>query len=103
VRLRGYSLPRGRPHTKQKGNRVTGFNVDEQEALALLTSCYPAGIAFTEDRGEAIEVCEALVASGHAIRIRSDDFEGIGYQLSLEMAAAHQQVIAARADEAGQN
>jgi hypothetical protein len=36
-----------------------------------------------------VEVCESLVATGHAVRIEGDDFEGVGYQLSPEMAEAH--------------
>ena len=57
----------------------------------------------TEDRIDAITVCEGLVATGHAVAVESDDFEGKGYQLSPEMAAAHRQVIDDRAAEAVQN
>jgi hypothetical protein len=35
--------------------------------------------------------------------IEGDDFEGRGYQLSEQMARAHQQMVIDRADEAGQN
>jgi hypothetical protein len=37
------------------------------------------------------------------VRVEGEDFEGHGYQLSPEMAAAHRQVISDRADQAGQN
>jgi hypothetical protein len=73
-------------------------------ALVLLTLAYPVGLVYDPDyHGEACEVYEGLVESGHAIRIRSDDFEGVAYQLSPEMAEAHRRVIASRADQAGQN
>jgi hypothetical protein len=38
-----------------------------------------------------------------SVRIKSDDFEGKGYQLSPEAVAAHQMLIDARADQAGMN
>jgi hypothetical protein len=82
---------------------MTNLTRDEREALVLLTLAYPAGLVYPEDRGESVEVFEALVENGRAIRIRSDDFEGVGYQLSPEMAEAHRRVIANRADRAGQN
>jgi hypothetical protein len=68
-----------------------------------VTLAYPAGITLTEDRVDAIAVCDSLVATGHAVAVESDDFEGKGYQLSPQMAAAHRQVITDRADQAGQN
>ena len=37
------------------------------------------------------------------MRVKGDDFEGQGYQLSAEMAEPHRQLIVDRADEAGQN
>jgi hypothetical protein len=80
---------------------VTEFTDEQLEAFARLTLAYPAGFAITEDR--AIPVYDSLVESGHAVRVESDDFEGKGYQLSAEMAAAHRQVITDRADQAGQN
>ncbi len=79
---------------------MTDLTDKEQEALATLTVVYPAGIVLTEDLVDAIAVCDELVESGHAVRIEGDDFEGRGYQLSPEMAAAHQQVISDRADQA---
>jgi hypothetical protein len=83
---------------------VTSLNRDEREALALLTLVYPAGVAFTADRGEAIEVCEELVEVGYAVRVEGDDFPGmIAFQLSPEMAEAHRRVIANGADQAGMN
>jgi hypothetical protein len=83
---------------------MTDLTRDEREALVLLTLAYPAGLVYDPDHhGEACEVYEGLVESGHAIRIRSDDFEGVGYQLSEEMAAAHAKLITDRADAAGQN
>ncbi len=50
-----------------------------------------------------MKVCDQLVESGHAIRIESDDIDGVGYQLSPEAAEAHRRVLEQRADEAGQN
>jgi hypothetical protein len=82
---------------------MTDFTDEQQTAIATLTVAYPAGITLTEDRVDDIAVCDGLVATGHALRVEGDDFEGRGYQLSTEMAAAHRQVIADRADEAGKN
>ena len=82
---------------------MTEFSDEQQAALATLTLAYPAGITLTEDRVDDIAVCDSLVATGHAVAVESDDFEGKGYQLSPEMAAAHHQVIADKADEAGMN
>jgi hypothetical protein len=48
-------------------------------------------------------VCDSLVESGHAVRIESDDFDGVGYQLSAEMAETHRRVIDERADETAMN
>jgi hypothetical protein len=82
---------------------VTDFTDEQQAAINTLTVVYPRGITLTEDRVDDIAVCDSLVESGHAVRIESDDFEGTGYQLSPEMAVAHRQVIAERADQAGRN
>ena len=82
---------------------MTDFTDEQREALATLTVAYPAGITLTEDRLDAIAVCEGLVESGHAVRVASKDFEGRGYQLSPEMAAAHRLLIADRADAATKN
>jgi fructose-specific phosphotransferase system component IIB len=76
---------------------------EQQEALARLTVAYPAGLAYTDDRVEAIKVYDGLVESGHAVKVESDDIDGVGYQLSPEMVEAHRGVIEQRADEAGQN
>jgi hypothetical protein len=81
---------------------MTEFSEQQQAALATLTTVYPAGIALTEDRVDDIAVCDSLVAAGHAVAVESADFEGKGYQLSAEMAAAHAK-ITDRADRAGQN
>jgi hypothetical protein len=88
---------------QQKDAAMTDLTRDEREALVLLSLTYPAAVAYVEDRGEAIEVFEELVERKRAIRIRSDDFEGVAYQLSPEMAEAHRRVIANRADRAGLN
>jgi hypothetical protein len=83
---------------------MTDLTRDEREALVLLTLAYPTGLVYDPDHhGEAVDVYEGLVASGRAIRIRSDDFEGVGYQLSPEMVEANRRVIINRADKAGQN
>jgi hypothetical protein len=76
-----------------------GLDPVERSPLA-----YPAGLLYDPDRsGEACDVYEELVAMRRAIRIESDDFEGVGYQLSPEMAEAHRQVISNGADQANQN
>jgi hypothetical protein len=83
---------------------MSDLNRDEREALVLLTLVFPAALLYDPDyHGEACDVFEALVESNRAIRIQSDDFEGVGYQLSPAMAEAHRRVIANRADKAGQN
>jgi hypothetical protein len=83
---------------------MTDLTRDEREALVLLTLAYPAGLLYDPDHhGEACDVFEQLVQSGHATRIRGDDFEGVGYVLSEQMAEAHRQVITNRADRARLN
>ena len=71
--------------------------------MASITLSYPNGIALTDDRVEDIQVCDSLVESGHAIRIDSDDIDGVGYQLSEEMAEALRRILEQMADEAANN
>jgi hypothetical protein len=83
---------------------MSNLTRDQQEAVALLSACYPAGLLYDPDQhGEAIDVMEELVESGHAVRIEGDDVPGVGYQLSEQMARAHLQLIRDRAEQAGQN
>ena len=49
-----------------------------------------------------VEVSESLGATGHAVRIESDEFEGNGLP-ALTGDAAHRRLISDRADEADQN
>jgi hypothetical protein len=82
---------------------MTNFTDEQQEALARLTDVYPAGIAYTDDRVEAIKVFDSLVKSGHVVRIESDEIDGVAFQLSEEMAEAHRRLLEQRAREAANN
>jgi hypothetical protein len=95
------SKPRGYPVRRGKEPDVTNLDADQQEALANLSVAYPAGLMFTEDRGDAIAVYESLVESGHAVRVDLD--EGRGFQLSEQMAEAHRRVASNGVDQASQN
>jgi hypothetical protein len=78
---------------------MMNFSDEQQAAIATLTGALPGGITLTEDRVQEIKVCGELVESGHAMRVESDDFEGVGFQLSEELAEAHRRVLERRADK----
>jgi hypothetical protein len=59
---------------------MTDFTEEQQAALNTLTALYPGGLTLTDDRVHDIEGCDSLVPSGHAVRIDSDDFDGVGFQ-----------------------
>jgi hypothetical protein len=82
---------------------MTSFSDEQQAAIATLILEYPNGITLTDDRIRDIAVCDSLVDTGHAVRIESDDVDGVAYQLSPEMAEAHRRMVEQRASEAEQN
>jgi hypothetical protein len=57
-------------------------------ALNSIATAYPGGITLTDDRVKDIATCDSLVETGHVLKIVSDDIDGVGYQLSEEMAEA---------------